>query len=267
MSESEKLDLKKLVGRGVDKALEFQFPLAATTVSRLRRVHPDKSPKELVSYLTNVYIGAVATTGAGAGAAAIVPNGAGQVGIAILDLGTFLEASVFYTLAVAEVHGLHVEDLERRKALVSFALLGNSAAAAVIDTLIDQSVPYWGKKLVQAIPIEVVRRINKIMGPQFLAKWTSKQGALILGKQVPLFVGMGIGAAGNALFARAIAGATKKMLGPAPAQWTDAPASPADIEVTVISETPSGEESPTKRPAAKKPTAKKPVARKPKPSA
>lgn len=39
---------KELVASGFTKALTVQQPLAAETVDRLRRVHPDKSPEELI---------------------------------------------------------------------------------------------------------------------------------------------------------------------------------------------------------------------------
>ena len=93
-----KIDIQAAVKTGLNKALEAQYPLAVENVARLRRVNPGKSPAELISYLNAIYLSAVTTTGAGAGAAAIVPNGWVQVPVAIVDLITFLEASVLYTL-------------------------------------------------------------------------------------------------------------------------------------------------------------------------
>src|SRR5690554_953032 len=113
-----KFDPKVVVKAGLDKALEAQRPLAVANVERLRRVHPEKSPAELISYLNKIYLAAVTTTGAGAGAAAIVPNVVVQVPVALGDLLTFLEASVLYTISVAEIHGLDLEDVERRRLLV-----------------------------------------------------------------------------------------------------------------------------------------------------
>lgn len=42
------MDLKTVVTKGFDKALEAQYPIAVKNIQRLRRVHPDKSPAELV---------------------------------------------------------------------------------------------------------------------------------------------------------------------------------------------------------------------------
>src|SRR5262245_40539792 len=53
------------------KAIESQYPLAVDNVARLRRVHPDKSPGELISYLKKVYLTAVPGSGGSAGLAAV----------------------------------------------------------------------------------------------------------------------------------------------------------------------------------------------------
>lgn len=214
-----KVDLQALIKAGLNKALEAQYPLAVENVARLRRVHPGKSPAELISFLNGVYLGAVTATGAGAGAAAIVPNGWVQVPAGIVDLLTFLEASVLYTLSVAEIHGLDVEDVERRRFLVTSVLVGNAAATTALEPLIGRTAPYWGKKIVQSIPMSAINKANAVLGPRFVTKYGTKQGVLVLGKQIPLFIGVGIGAAGNHLFGWFVIKAAGKILGPPPQSW------------------------------------------------
>lgn len=221
MADTKKLDPRALVKAGFDKALEAQYPLAVESVARLRRVHPDKSPEDLLSHLNKIYLGAVAGAGAGAGAAAAVPNGWVQVPEAFADLLTFLEASVLYTLSIAEIHGLDVEDVERRRLLVTSVLVGNSAATATLEPLIGRSVPYWGRQIVKAIPMSAVNKANKGLGPRFVTKYGTKQDVLVLGKQVPLFIGAGIGAGGNGLFGWLIVKAARKILGPPPESWNE----------------------------------------------
>lgn len=221
MADSKKLDPKALVTASLGKALEAQYPLATRNVERLRRVHPDKSPKELISFLTKIYVGTVTATGAGSGASAIVPNGWVQAPVAAADLLTFLEASVLYTLSVAEVHGLDVEDFERRRFLVTSVLVGNSAANAVLEPLIGRTGPYWGKKIVQSIPMSAINKANAVLGPRFITKYGAKQGVLILGKQIPMFIGVGIGAGGNGVFGWFIVRTARKVLGPAPESWPE----------------------------------------------
>ena len=221
MPDIKKFDLPALVKSGLDKALDAQQPAAVENIARLRRVHPDKTPAELISYLNKIYLSAVTVTGAGAGAAAIVPNGFVQVPAAVVDLLSFLEASVLYTLSVAEIHGVDLEDVERRRFLVMAALLGDSAATAVVEPILGRSVPYWGKKIVESIPMSAIKKANNVLGPSFVTKYGTKQGVLVLGKQIPFFIGVGIGAGGNHVFGRLTVAAVKKILGPAPKSWDE----------------------------------------------
>lgn len=219
MAADKKFDVQAIAKSGLNRALESQYPVAVANVERLRRVHPEKSPAELISFLNKVYLGAVTTTGAGAGAAAIVPNAWLQVPVAVADLLTFLETSVLYTLSVAEIYGVDAEDVERRRFLVLAALLGNSAMNAAVDPLLARTTPYWSKKIVQAIPISSIKAANKVLGPNFITKYGTRQGILVLGKQVPLFIGVGIGAGGNHLFGRFVIKAVRKNLGTPPTSW------------------------------------------------
>ncbi|MBH0130578.1 hypothetical protein [Salinibacterium sp. NK8237] len=219
MSEVKKFNLRAVVNATFDKALESQQPFAIATVERLRRVHPDKSPAELIKVVNKYYLGAVTATGAGAGAAAITPNLAVQVPVAIVELGTFLEASVLYTLTVAEIHGLHLEDIERRRLLVTAVLVGNTAVSATLESLLGRTVPFWGKKIVSSIPMATIDAANKILGPRFITKYGTRQGILVLGKQVPLAIGVAIGAGGNNVFGHLNIKAAKTILGPPPASW------------------------------------------------
>ncbi|MGF2948218.1 hypothetical protein [Microbacterium alcoholitolerans] len=232
MAVEKKLTPQALVKAGLNKALEAQYPIAVENVARLRRVHPHKSPAELISFLNKVYLGAVTTTGAGAGAAAIVPNGWVQVPVAAADLLAFLEASVLYVLSVAEIYGVDVEDTERRKFLVAAALVGNSAMTATVDPLLARTAPYWSKKIIQSIPMSTIKAANKVLGPNFITKYGTKQGLLVLGKQIPMAIGVVVGAGGNHAFGWLIIKAARKNLGTAPTSWDER----GEEELLVVSE-------------------------------
>lgn len=213
--------MKALLTTTVDKALVSQEAVAVANIARLRRVHPNKTPAQLVTYLNRVYLGAVTATGAGAGAAAIVPNGVVQAPVAVAEMLSFLEVSVLYTLSIAAIHGVDTEDAERRKLLVMVALIGNSGTKKIVDPLIARTAPHLGKKAVQAIPMAAIDAANKVLGPRFITKYGTKQGVLVLGKQVPVFIGVAIGAGGNYLFGRATVAAVQKLLGGAPESWNE----------------------------------------------
>lgn len=215
----EQLDAKTVVKTAFSNAVEKQYPLAAENVARLRRVHPEKTPAELIAYVDKFYLGAVTTTGAGAGAAAIVPNGWVQVPVAAAELVTFLEASVLYALSVAEIHGVHAEDAERRRLLVMSVLVGDAAVKKAVEPIIGRSVPYWGRAIVNSIPISAINNANKVLGPRFITKYGTKQGVLVLGKQMPMLIGVGVGAAGNGAFGWFVIRSARKILGPSPDEW------------------------------------------------
>lgn len=86
MANPTTADAKAVVTSAFSTAVEKQYPAAAANVARLRRVHPGKTPSELIAHLGKYYLGAVATTGAGADVDAIVPNGWVQIPVAAAEL-------------------------------------------------------------------------------------------------------------------------------------------------------------------------------------
>lgn len=219
MAEGKSLNPKNFVQMTFNKALVAQRPAALAYVARLRRVHPEKSPAQLAKVVNGWYLTVVTSTGAASGAAAIVPNGWLQIPVVLADLGTFLQASVFYTLAIAEIHGVHPEDIERRRLLVTLVLMGDSTMTSALKPILGKSVPYWGKAIVNKIPMSTINTANKVLGPRFITKYGTKQGVLVLGKQIPLGIGVLIGAGGNHGFGWLIIRTAKKILGPAPGKW------------------------------------------------
>src|SRR5689334_4007775 len=129
MAAPSKVLVKQSLEKGLTKALEVQMPAASAHVARLRRVDPAASPRDLARKVDRQFLGMVTTTGAAAGAAGAVPG----IGIpaALADVVAFTEAATFYVLSMAEIHGLHPEDLERRRLLVQTVLIGDGAASAL----------------------------------------------------------------------------------------------------------------------------------------
>ncbi|MEV0691693.1 hypothetical protein [Streptomyces sp. NPDC050388] len=211
-------DAKNLLQQVLDKALLTQQPLAKRNVERLRRVRPGDTPQELIRRLDRYYLAGVTASGGASGAAGIVP-GAG-IPTALADVMLFTEASVLYTLSLAEVHGMHPEDLERRRLLVLTVLLGDGAVRA-LDKAVGRTGPYWARRIVGAIPMSAINRANKVLGPRFITKYGTKQGVLVLSKQVPLGVGAALGAGGNHVFGRLTIKSARTIFGQPPSSWAD----------------------------------------------
>jgi hypothetical protein len=228
--------LKELAANVLNRALTAQRPIAFNTVARLHRVHPDKPPEDLIRFLDKTYLATVTASGTGTGVASVVPNGVVQVPIALTDLATFLESSVLYVLTLAEIYSVNVEDMERRKFLVLTALLGDSGTTTVTHALGKKTVPYWSKTIINKIPMEAITKANKVLGPRFITKYGSKQGLLVLGKQLPLALGAAVGACGNATFGYLIVRSTKKLLQSPPENWEQFERSNSKIVDSVVIE-------------------------------
>lgn len=206
----------ELMTNALVKALDVQAPLARKNFERLRRVSPDASPEELSQQLTKFYLNAVTVSGGVAGGVGVVPGAA--IASAGLDAVSFLEGTVLYVLTLAEIHGLHPEDAERRGLLVRTILIGDSAVTA-LGKGTQRTSQYWGKQIVSGIPMSTVKQVNKVLGPRFVTKYGTKTGVVVLRKQVPFGIGAGLGAGANHLVARSIIKQSRKVLGPPPVSF------------------------------------------------
>lgn len=153
-------------------------------------------------------------------AAAAVPAVGTTAGLAvnIAEAGTFLEASALYLLAVAEIHGVQVNELERRPTLMYGVLLGQGGSG-FISKAAGRTGPYWAKNLVSSVPMSTIKSINKVLGPRFVTKYGTKQGVLVLGRELPVGIGAGIGVVGNAALGGLNISAARRAFGPAPLSW------------------------------------------------
>ncbi|HEU4755639.1 MAG TPA: hypothetical protein VFS72_03175, partial [Agromyces sp.] len=111
--------------RGLDRLLSIQRPIVVAHLRAIRRSHPNASPEELVRILERRYLTAVTTGGAAVGATAVVPGIGTGVTLALSGVETagFLEATALFAQSVAELHGLHVENPDRARALVMTLLM------------------------------------------------------------------------------------------------------------------------------------------------
>lgn len=185
--------------RLLDRAIDIQQPVVSGHIQRLRERHPDKSARDLCKLLERQYLAAVTGSGAAVGAAAAAP-GVGTATSLALSAGetvTSLEAAALFALSVAEVHEVHIADVERRRTLLLSILLGDGGSTFV-GKAAGRAGKHWGRLLVDAIPMAKINQVNRVLGARFVTKYGTKQGVLVLGRAAPFGLGAGIGAAGNA---------------------------------------------------------------------
>jgi hypothetical protein len=163
-------------------------------------------------------------SGAAVGSAAAFP-GIGTIAALSAVAGEtvlFLEATAAFVLAVAEVHGIPVEDRERRRTLVLAALVGEDGSGAVKDFLgAGRTSGAWLAEA-ELLPLPVVSQLNSRLTQYFVKKYAIKRTAMAFGKMLPVGIGAAVGGGGNRMMGKKIVANARKAFGPAPARWPGA---------------------------------------------
>jgi len=201
----------------LDKALTIQAAAVEGHLRRLKYHHPDSSPSELILLLEKEYVVTVTGAGVAVGAAAAAPGVGTTAALAISggEVAANISASALLVLAVAHVHGIDIRDVERRRTLLLAVLLGDSAES-VLQRVAARTGPHWARRVVESVPIEAIRRVNRVLGRNFVTKYGTKQGILVLGRVVPFGIGAVIGGGGNYFVGKAVVRTTRRAFGPPP---------------------------------------------------
>jgi hypothetical protein len=224
MTEKAPRPLRSALERGLDSAVSVQRPVVARHVRRLRQRRPDADPAEIIAVLEREYLAAVTGAGAAVGGTAAAPGVGTAVAFALSAGETvgFLDASALLCLAVAEVHGIAIDDLERRRTLLLAVVLGDSGANFV-EKAAGRTGGYWGRLLTEKIPTAKINAVNRVLGRWFVTKYGTKQGVIVIGRLAPFGVGAAIGGAGNAFFGRTVIAGLRRAFGPPPSHFTTPP--------------------------------------------
>ena len=208
------------VDAALDRAVTVPSASIHAHVERVRRRNPGADPQQVVRLLEREYLNVVAATGGAVGAAAAAPSvGTGvATALTVSDVATFFGASAAFSLAVASVHGIDVQDADRRKALLLATLLGESGARAVGDTA-GIATTRVARALLTRMPLGTVRRVNAQLTRRMLKRQVVKQGGLALGRLAPFGIGLLIGVAGGRALGRTVVDGARVALGPAPERF------------------------------------------------
>ncbi|WP_344341039.1 hypothetical protein [Agrococcus versicolor] len=212
----------------IDTVVAKQRPLVVNHLREVRRKHPDMTPEQLVARLERQFLAAVSTSGAAVGATAVAP-GVGtvaSVGLTVAETVAFLEASAFFAQAVTEVHGIHVRDPERSKALVMSLMLGKEGSS-LVKRITEQSLgrgaagdAFWGQLITTTLPSGfVANTVVDYLKRAFLRRMTATTGRSMLGRALPFGIGAVIGGVGNHILGRHIVQAARDAFGPAPVSF------------------------------------------------
>lgn len=147
--------------------------------------------------------------GAAGGAAAVAGVGT-AAGIAVSGAdATWTVGRLGEILSVGAAYGHGAETIEERRAWV-LAVLGMAMGVSTgMSGVAAQVGSKGGVKIVKAIPISQVVRINQALGGRILVKFGAKQGAVRLGRLIPFGVGAAIGGGGNVLLVGSVGNRAK----------------------------------------------------------
>lgn len=219
-AEPEVEERRNLVRVALDKALLAQGAAVAKNLARARQRNPDATPAEVVRALERIYRSAQTGSGIAVGAAAAAPGVGTGAGLALAggEVLSGLELTTLFVLSLAEVHGIQVDELERRRTLVMGILVGGGGGETIAKVS-ERTGQHWAKQIVAKVPTSTLKQINKVLGHNFVTKYGTRQGILVLGKVVPFGVGAVIGGGANLLFAETAVRATRRAFGPPPTVW------------------------------------------------
>lgn len=203
----------------LDRALLIQRPAVLAYLNRVRERNPQLSPAKVVRQLERRYLAAVTGMGGAAGAAAALPGSGTGTSLAsgAAEITGFVSATAMFVLALAELHSLPVSDPEVRRTLV-FAVLVGGTAETVLDGT-EWGGSHWARVLAARGTRGKPRGLDDSVARLLLARFGARQGALLLGRALPLGIGAGIGALGNAALARSAIVTSREAFGPAPERF------------------------------------------------
>jgi hypothetical protein len=211
--------VEQALDSALDAGLRIQRPVVLAYLARVRERNPSASPAEVVSKLERHYLSAVVGLGGASGAAAAVPGvGTGTaLATGAAEIAAFVSATAMFVLSVAEVHGIPVNDPQLRRALVLTVLLGEVGEAAVEGEVLQ--APHWAQVLGRSASRERIAGVNARLARVAMTRFGRRQGALLFGRALPLGIGAGIGAIGNAALARGTIAAARRAFGPPPRRF------------------------------------------------
>lgn len=214
------VEQRNLALRALDHALSIQGSAVKRNIARARQRHPDATPAEVIRALERMYRSALTGTGTAVGAVAAAPGVGTGAALALSggEVLSTLEFTTLFALSLAEIHGVPIGELERRRTIVLGILIGGSGGET-IRKISERSGQHWAKQIVAKVPSSKLLQINRVLGKNFVTKYGTKQGIIVLGRVAPFGIGAVIGGGANLALAEITIRASRRAFGPPPESW------------------------------------------------
>ncbi len=202
-------------------------------VESLRRRNPDATPAQIITLLEKEYLNVVSATGGAVGATAAAPAVGTSVALTLTaaDVAAFFAASAAFALGVASVHGIEVQDAERRRALLLTTVLGEEGALE-LEKAIQSGSGAAATTLLTRLPTTTIKSVNGTLTRRLMRRQAARHGALAFGRLAPFGIGAWIGIKGARSLGRTVIEGAQTTFGPPPAVF------PAIVEVVETGGTP-----------------------------
>lgn len=207
----------------LDTVLRVQRPLALSMVKSLRSGHPDETPEKILRRLERNYLRDVTAIGGVTGASAFVP-GIGTVtsmSLSALAVGGYLERTALFAQAVAELHGVHVENPEVARSMVMAIMLGEEGSQLMNTVLLQTGKASgvsnrWGT-LLGGKSAGKTFSVERTIRNMFIKRFLTRQSGALLGRALPFGVGAVVGGGANLALGRDVVKSARNAFGDAPA--------------------------------------------------
>ena len=216
----------------LDTVLRVQRPLALSMVKSLRAAHPDETPEKILRRLERNYLRDVTAIGGVTGASAFVP-GIGTVtsmSLSALAVGGYLERTALFAQAVAELHGVHVENPEVARSMEMAIMLGEEGSQLMNTVLLQTGKASgvsnrWGT-LLGGKSAGKTFSVERTIRNMFIKRFLTRQSGALLGRALPFGVGAVVGGGANLALGRDVVKSARNAFGDAPAFF------PAELMLT-----------------------------------
>ena len=219
---------KPAVTRTVDTVLKVQRPLVVSMLKKMREKHPHETPDQIAKRLEKAYLRDVTVGGGAVGATAFVPGlgTAASVGLSALAVGGYLERTAIYAQAMAELHGVHVEDPEKSRLMVMAIMLGEDGSVLMNSILAHTGKTggvsrKWGMMMGSKDSGKVFS-IERTIRNMFIKRFLTRQSGALLGRALPFGVGAVVGGGANLALGKNVVKSVEQTFGALPAVFPDA---------------------------------------------
>lgn len=213
-------DLPSPVLSALDRGLAMPTPVIVESVAKMRREHPGDSPAQIAARLESRFLRAVTASGAAVGMTAAIPAAGTGTALAVVggETALMISAAAVLALSLAEVYGIPLDNLEKRRTLALSIAVGDGAMH-MVRGLLGKTGKSWTSFMAKDMSASSLKILNSALSKKLIVKAGTKQGMVTLGKLAPFGIGAVIGASGNRAIGRRLIKNSRTILGPPPPHW------------------------------------------------